>query len=1216
MTTSGRLSLQPPYARHPNRRAAAAAALIGAAALAPGVLVPLTYELPELTAATDVFAAVCLALAAYLGLLDARLRTDPRPLPAAAVAIALATVYLAHLVIIVIIPGAIPLLTGSATNQMAGWIAATLGLGTSILLIWTLVEPRLRLVASARRAAATGLSMAALWLGTAAALAILLPIGVVGASIPPAARIVSGLGVIPAVAGLVLVARGHRGDTRILPGIVAAVVFATMGSAGGAMINQTYSLGWYGVLILTRLPAVALLVGQLEVYRHSVAAELHSVARMDAGLRIARDLAGSLERPEVLNRLLVEAINLLDADFGSIWHIDGSDIVLAARQFRTDHPAAGKVPVGVRYPIISVETVAECARTHQPVLGGMPVLRSFVTEAEAELAGTIRRTLTAPLVVAGRLTGMITLNRLEDRAFAPDDVATLQTVTGVAALFLLNAGLHEEATRARQETDLAARRLERAGRMQESLELFQALAGELDVHRITSRLLRQVSALAPSAGTVLVRLEREIPTLVASSGQFEHLPGPGEPLAISGLREAIASGHPGWLDPGDLPTWARVGGRPGRLACIPFALDEARPTHAIMLLRTEPFSGEELRLASLMTHVGGLALRNALLFSEMDQARRDAAETARRMRLAVMIANRLAATLASGEVVTTVARLGRPALDADLVVVTLPDRGELKVVAWVTRPGLDPGPAPERLPAGWTEALRLDTGAPVEHLWNHPDEATPLPSHLSSAGLGAARHLLSLPLANDGHLLGTLHFARIEGRAFDKNDRETARMIAGLAGLALRNARLFEEVARARNQLEFAAHRLEIGVEVGQDLTSTLQLGEVERRLLIRAAEILGCAAGALGRVEGESVLMTTFVDRTGGSARTRSGQAAIRLDDYAFVRQALDTRRAVGDLQTMASGWLEAEPSAGVATVRSLIAVPVFPAGLSVVVLILARQDGATFTTEALNVADTIAQAAAVALQNAHLFNESEMLNRAKTEFLNMAAHELRTPLATLRGYLSMLSDGSLARHSEHERRALTILEAKGSELDTLVSTILAAARLDANRPSPMLPIDLRQSVQTVCEKLRPAANLKSADISLVLPDHPIVVKANSDMLERIVTNLVSNALTYSCDPPRITVTLDQAADQARLKVIDNGIGIDPDMHERVFERLVRLDDQRLGHFPSGTGLGLYIAREMARIMRGDLVVEASAPEAGSVFRLTLPLAGEEDSEAAHAEA
>jgi signal transduction histidine kinase len=242
---------------------------------------------------------------------------------------------------------------------------------------------------------------------------------------------------------------------------------------------------------------------------------------------------------------------------------------------------------------------------------------------------------------------------------------------------------------------------------------------------------------------------------------------------------------------------------------------------------------------------------------------------------------------------------------------------------------------------------------------------------------------------------------------------------------------------------------------------------------------------------------------------------------------------------------------------------------------------------------------------QNARrMYEAAEAANRAKSEFLNMAAHELRTPITVLSGYLSMLGEGALGPPPPAWETPISVLNTKTMELDKIVSDLLEASRLEIGGPaSDTAMFDLRRVINEAVGRIRARAQLLAADVRTELIDEPVMVEANGEQLGRVMDNLLNNALTYTERTPEVTVSMSINGSRAVVRVQDNGIGIPKNQRERVFERFFRSSDPMMAKVP-GVGLGLFISRGLVESNGGKLVVEKSDPRRGSVFTMTLPLA------------
>jgi signal transduction histidine kinase len=230
--------------------------------------------------------------------------------------------------------------------------------------------------------------------------------------------------------------------------------------------------------------------------------------------------------------------------------------------------------------------------------------------------------------------------------------------------------------------------------------------------------------------------------------------------------------------------------------------------------------------------------------------------------------------------------------------------------------------------------------------------------------------------------------------------------------------------------------------------------------------------------------------------------------------------------------------------------------------------------------------------------------LEKAKSEFLRLASHELRGPAAMLGGYLSMMEEEALGPIPERMRPILPMLKAKAAQINMLANEMVEAARLEDRRLElKVTPVDLRGVIRRTLDS---AAAALDENHRLRFDDRlegPATVIADSMRLDIIISNLIDNAIKYSPEGGDVTVELTAAGGLALVSVRDVGIGIAPDDMDRLFIRFSRLSAE--ADIP-GTGLGLYLARELARLHGGDLVAVSKLGE-GSEFTLSLPLESRE---------
>jgi signal transduction histidine kinase len=226
--------------------------------------------------------------------------------------------------------------------------------------------------------------------------------------------------------------------------------------------------------------------------------------------------------------------------------------------------------------------------------------------------------------------------------------------------------------------------------------------------------------------------------------------------------------------------------------------------------------------------------------------------------------------------------------------------------------------------------------------------------------------------------------------------------------------------------------------------------------------------------------------------------------------------------------------------------------------------------------------------------------LEKAKSEFLRLASHELRGPAAMLGGYLSMMEEEALGPIPERLRPVLPLLRAKAAQINMLANEMVEAARLEdrrlqLKRKRIELRDVLRRSIEAVAGNLNPKHAIRFDDRSAAAA---VMVNADVMRLEIIINNLIDNAIKYSPDGGEITVQLSLAGGLALVSVCDVGIGIAPEDMDRLFIRFNRIAPSDV----PGTGLGLYLARELARLHGGDIVAVSRVGQ-GSEFTLSLPL-------------
>jgi signal transduction histidine kinase len=273
---------------------------------------------------------------------------------------------------------------------------------------------------------------------------------------------------------------------------------------------------------------------------------------------------------------------------------------------------------------------------------------------------------------------------------------------------------------------------------------------------------------------------------------------------------------------------------------------------------------------------------------------------------------------------------------------------------------------------------------------------------------------------------------------------------------------------------------------------------------------------------------------------------------------------------------------------IKSMIGVPLLVRGESLGVLHVGTLTPRKFSRDEVELLQLVAERVAIAIERASLHEELIQLDQLKLNFVAIASHELRTPATSVYGVLKTLADRDRELSDELREELLQVGVEQGERLRRLLEELLDLSRLDARAivVDPR-PIVLKAALVDVVEAALPSTDAVELDI----PDDLAVV-VDPLVLERVITNLVTNAARYGAPPIRIEA---QTRDRhLRVAVEDNGPGIPEDLQGRVFDRFAR------GRGQSGHGLGLAIARAYAQAHGGDLVYDPHTR--GARFELLIP--------------
>ncbi len=288
----------------------------------------------------------------------------------------------------------------------------------------------------------------------------------------------------------------------------------------------------------------------------------------------------------------------------------------------------------------------------------------------------------------------------------------------------------------------------------------------------------------------------------------------------------------------------------------------------------------------------------------------------------------------------------------------------------------------------------------------------------------------------------------------------------------------------------------------------------------------------------------------------------------------------------------------------RSNLCVPLTARGRTIGALTLATAESRRIYGPAdLALAEDLAHRAALAIDNARLYQEAQTAIRLRDEFLSVAAHELKTPVTGLLGYAQLLERRAAREPATNERvrHAVRVIGAQAERLSRLVESLLDVSRLETGSfVLDRQPVDLCALVREVGQETQPA--LHRHTLECICDAGPVAVEADRLRLEQVIQNLLQNAIKYSPEGGPIMLRVERHADHAALIVSDQGVGIPQEARPHLFERFYRASNIA-GSNISGIGIGLYLANEIVTRHGGTIEV-TSTEGAGSTFTVRLPLA------------
>ena len=457
---------------------------------------------------------------------------------------------------------------------------------------------------------------------------------------------------------------------------------------------------------------------------------------------------------------------------------------------------------------------------------------------------------------------------------------------------------------------------------------------------------------------------------------------------------------------------------------------------------------------------------------------------------------------------------------------------------------------------------------------------------------------LTVPLVLRGRRLGVLTALRARRRPFPQTAAALIEAFAGPIAMAVDNARLFDALQ------DRLADVVRLG-EASEAIAALGDIGAVGAQLARQAAHLVGAERGVLLLLDPDRAELVAQAPGYGvRPARLRKlrfplaeGGESARVLASGRPYIANDLRGDRRDVGRRAFGE------------RSVLMVPLRAAAHAIGVLTVSNKRQGLFTRQDARLLAVFAAQAAVALENAMLYQEAvrereqlKELERLKSQFLSLVSHELRTPVTSIKASAEVLLSTAPAGIPEAHLRLLRNIDRSSDRLSALITDLLDLIRLESGRLELQREyLDVRQVAEEAVSTVRPLADRRNQTIHIDLCTDPCPVYGDRRRLEQIALNLLMNGVKFAPLGGTIWLQVRRTADgQVRLTVRDEGPGIPAEAQRRVFEPFYRLDTEETRR-TTGTGLGLPIASALTELHGGSLHLE-SAPGQGSTFFIILP--------------